>query len=317
MAKRAPCVDMRTDVHKDERFACLADVAGFAGGRYEAIGRMHALYSWCVDRKLKDAPDESDGYVVSAAVVCRFLGPSGVRALTADGCDELALGREFEPGRYYLRGTGEYVSAMRGLNRFAVAGGVGRLNGAVRINGKFVADPTITPAVSQPQTSREPAVNQPSASHESAVASVLPLTSYLLPKEEERESGKPDVLALTPVSPAQVLAEVAVAEINRLSGSRYTATSKSVVDDCKALAKDKRTPEQVKAVVAFKATKWVGCPKMGEQFKPSVLLRRSNFTKYLDDMNAAPSTRAAAVRMSAPDDDEPRLDHLLMLGNPS
>lgn len=192
MAKRAPCVDMRTDVHKDERFACLADVAGFAGGRYEAIGRMHALYSWCVDRKLKDAPEDSDGYVVSSAVVCRFLGQSGVMALLAEGCDELALGREFGLGRYYLRGTSEYVSAIRGLNRSATAGGLGRVANAPRKGGQFVADTTITPAVDQLFTSDSTAVDQRLTSGPPAVTSVSPLSSLL--KEEEVQRASPPLV---------------------------------------------------------------------------------------------------------------------------
>lgn len=181
--KRAPCVDMRTDVHKDERFSALADIAGFPGGRYEAIGRMHALWSWCVDRKLQDAPADSDGYVVSAGVVMRFLGQSGVMALLAEGCDELALGVEIERGKYYLRGTSEYVSALRGLNKSAVAGGKARTSGASRDNGKFVAENTNAPAVTSRGTSCPPAVHQPSPAVTPAVTSVLPLSSLLSPTD--------------------------------------------------------------------------------------------------------------------------------------
>jgi hypothetical protein len=36
-AKKAPCVDMKTDVHKDPRFEVLGELAGY--NKYEAIGR--------------------------------------------------------------------------------------------------------------------------------------------------------------------------------------------------------------------------------------------------------------------------------------
>lgn len=203
-AKRAPCVNMRTDVHKDERFAALADIAGMQGGRYEAIGRMHGLYSWCVDRKLRDAPDDSDGYVVSAAVICRFLGSSGVIALLAEGCDELALGKEIGTGRYYLRGTSEYVSTMRGLNRSAVAGGKSQSGNAPRVDGKFVAKHTITPAVTHLLTSGPVPADQPEATCQPAVTSALPFTLYR--KEEEAAASPPaqPALDLEPKPPKQL-----------------------------------------------------------------------------------------------------------------
>jgi len=305
VAKRAPCVDMRTDIHKDERFAALADVAGLPGGRYEAVGRMHALYSWCVDRKLKDAPEDSDGYVVSAGVVVRFLGQSGVMALLAEGCDELALGIEIGTGRYYLRGTSEYVSTMRALNRFASAGGKSRTEAGSRKEGRFVTDHTITPAVSQPQTSREPAADQPATSREPAATSALPLTSYLLPKEVDDVSGKPDAAAL--------FASVAVAEINRLASTRYKPETAHKL--CRALVKAKHTPEQAVLVVRSKR-EWLDDPKMRQYFRPATLLALSNFSTYLDDLESgSPAARTnGPIRIAAPDDDEPRLGHLLDLG---
>lgn len=89
------------------------------------------------------------------------------------------------------------------------------------------------------------------------------------------------------------LAEVACREINRLAGKNYRADSKTVSDLCAKLAKANHTPEQVAAVVASKRA-WVGDPKMGEFFRPATLLAPSNFTKYLDEIEARATSRGPA-----------------------
>jgi hypothetical protein len=199
VTKQAPCVDLRTDVHKDERFNALALIAGFPGGRFEAIGRMHALWSWCVDRVLRDAPDDSDGYVVSSGVVRQFLGQSGEMALLAEGCDELALGILISPGRYYLKGTSKYVSARRQLAATAKSGGESRA-AAFRQNGKYVvADNTkdqpyrvAAGDLGVPTTSPEPA-HHPAG--QPAAASDLPSSSSSL-SEKSVSGARPDQLIL-------------------------------------------------------------------------------------------------------------------------
>ncbi|HEY6036328.1 MAG TPA: hypothetical protein VIV58_18755 [Kofleriaceae bacterium] len=146
---------MRTDVHKDERFAMLGDCAGY--NRYEALGRMHALWSWCVDRGLQDAPAGEDGYVVSEAVVRRFLGSNGVTAILGDDCDELALGERRDGARIYLRGTSEYVADRRARAAVAAAGGVARAAGGRDDTGRFVPQPTNAQPGLQPEASGTPA----------------------------------------------------------------------------------------------------------------------------------------------------------------
>lgn len=173
--KRAPCVDVRTDVFKDERFAALAQVAGYS--RFEAVGRMIALWSWCIDRGLRDAPDDEDGYVVSEGVVRQFLGPSGALGLLAEDCEELALGQRRDGGRYYLKGTSEYVSQRRALLKTRVAGGCARAASARASNGQFVIEPTVIQQDGQQETSSGQPVSQQPASSEPAAASDLP-SSY-------------------------------------------------------------------------------------------------------------------------------------------
>ncbi len=132
------------------------------------------------------------------------------------------------------------------------------------------------------------------------------------PKEKGRLSGKPDIAPLfAEVDPAVELAEIAVAEINRLRGSRYKSGSTAILKDCASLAKSKNTPAQVKAVISSKA-KWIADPKMSDHFKPSVLMRPSNFAKYLDDVDAEPAVARrndGVIRLAAPEDDEPDLKY--------
>ena len=124
-----------------------------------------------------------------------------------------------------------------------------------------------------------------------------PTTDHESPEPDP--SGKPDSPSQVEIpvplqTDAEILAETAVREINRLGGTRYKADSKDTSDNCKALAKAKRTPEQIVAVVASKAREWIGNPKMQGQLKPSVILRPSNFAKYLEDIEARSGSRVSA-----------------------
>lgn len=196
MAKRAPCVDIRTDALKDERFEVLSELGGY--NRFEAIGRMFALWAWCHDRGLKDAPDDSDGYAVSEAIVRRFLGPDGVKAILADGCDELALGAARDvDGLIYLKGTSDYVAVLRARRVVAVVGGRARATAARTSAGRFAGPrldectedhedaelddafdsrPNVSPTtIDQPPTTRtpagDPADNQPTPASSSSSSS--------------------------------------------------------------------------------------------------------------------------------------------------
>lgn len=90
--------------------------------------------------------------------------------------------------------------------------------------------------------------------------------------------------------PALAIAAVAITEINRLAGTRYEVTSVQTVKDCKTLAKRQIAIADVPRVIAAKWAEWSKSDHMREQFKPSVLLRPSNFAKYREDLDArAPS----------------------------
>ncbi len=253
----------------DSRFARLASIMGYADADH-ARGKMLLIWNENTERSSHCLPDW---------VINFHLGPSGAAALI-----ECELADAELDGFLRIRGTGKRTDWL-GKNRQASSrGGKERARQASRVGGRF------TSRVAGETTSAPAPAPAPAPA-----------------KEEERESGKPDVPLVSP--PHVELAEVAVAEINRLRRSRYRAESEAILKDCRALVKAKRTPEQVKAVIASKS-KWIGDMNMEEQFKPSVLLRPSNFAKYLDDVNAEPLfTRGDERRIASPDDDEPDLTY--------
>lgn len=172
---RAPFVAVRTDIRKEERVLVIADIAGY--NRHEAMGRLIDMWAWCADRKLQDAPIDCDGYAVNSAVVCRFLGPMGVRAILGDNCDDLALGSLRSDGLIYLRGTADTVSRLRAHHATAVAGGEARRSAgrkAKGVDGRFVAKRTNTPAALQQDSSSAPPVVQQSTSCSPAASSEIP-----------------------------------------------------------------------------------------------------------------------------------------------
>jgi len=124
------------------------------------------------------------------------------------------------------------------------------------------------------------------------------------PDQTNHVSGEPDL--------AVVLAQVAITEINRIANRNYKPESEAVSKLCRALAKAKRTPEQVRAVIASKRG-WVGDPKMGQYFRPQTLLAAENFLAYLDDLEAGPlfASGTSTLRIASRDDDEPDLTYAI------
>jgi hypothetical protein len=120
----SPFVAMRTSLLMDERVSVLAEIGGY--NVHEARGRLFALWAWCADRKLLDAPEDCKGHAVSESVVRQFMGRKGVEAMLADGCSELALAELRPDGLLYLRGTDDCVSRMRANIRNGAAGGQAR-----------------------------------------------------------------------------------------------------------------------------------------------------------------------------------------------
>lgn len=174
MAKKSPFVAVRTDIRKEERVLVIADIAGYS--RHEAIGRLVDLWAWCTDRDLEDAPDDCEGYAVSDAVVCRFLGRNGVVAILGDHVDELALGQRRDDGLIYLRGTSETVARLRSLRKTSSAGGNARnkMSQGKRVHGRFASGPTNPPADDQPTTSNNQRSSSAETSRPPATTSEIP-----------------------------------------------------------------------------------------------------------------------------------------------
>ncbi len=96
-------------------------------------------------------------------------------------------------------------------------------------------------------------------------------------QKKEKEPGKPGA-----PSPADELASVACEAINAAMGTSYRPTTEATLRLCRSLAKSKRTPDDVRRVIAAKVAEWkTGDPKTEAWLCPDTLLGASNFAKYL------------------------------------
>jgi uncharacterized phage protein (TIGR02220 family) len=132
-------------------------------------------------------------------------------------------------------------------------------------------------------------------------------------RREEKKRGEEET-ALDPPLPkkpdrAEEIADLAVCEINLLAGSRFSPLTKSTRKNSKALAKGKRTDEEILLVIRSK-TEWIGDGKMHQHFCPDTLLGPENFDRYLDKARGGSPVRAGpkTLRLIS-DSDEPDLSH--------
>lgn len=121
-------------------------------------------------------------------------------------------------------------------------------------------------------------------------------------KREEAGANAP-VLALaepenTRPDPVAEFANAAIAEINRLARRNYQANTDETLKNSKALTQANHTPEDAQLVVRSKRA-WLTDDKMRAQFKPSVLLRPSNFKRYLAE-DVREQDRRTVVPVAAP-----------------
>lgn len=279
-------VRIEGEAFSDVRYDVLATACGLADADH-ARGKMAKLWRQCTAQK---------AYALPIAVVVSVLGPNAVSGLV-----ESSLGEVVEAG-IRIRGTRGRIEWLAKLRKNATKGG--KAKAAKR------------QPIGNPEGCQEPAKTLPPPCPPSPSPS-------LIQREEEREPGKPGVLALPePVPPtptklskqdqlAGELAATACAEINRLRGSDYRPDGKSTLELCSKLAKAKHTADEVRAVIQSKRG-WIGHPTMHDRFVPSTLLARANFEKYLEDLKAnarQPSLSGTApIRIaSSTADDEPYL----------
>lgn len=257
-------------VARDPRITLLASQLKWS--RRETVGCLIAdVWPICYDQRT---------WLLSERVIDAAAGQDGF----AKALIECELATVDRSGKVCIKGAKERIKY---LDHKTAAGREGGLKSAE--SRRKTPKQTSSNGGSTPQAAGNPPVPSP------ASASVPP-------KEEEILSGKPDLAA--------EIARTAVSEINRRSGARYEADSKSVAKLSKALAKAKHTPEEVVRVVEFKAS-WLNQTDKAEYFRPSTLLALENFEKYLDEIKAGPLfARGTQVRqMPSSDDDEPDLSY--------
>lgn len=112
-------------------------------------------------------------------------------------------------------------------------------------------------------------------------------------EEEEILSGKPDALSPVKPDPGRDLAVAACMALNMATGSRYKPESGETAKLCRALAKLRRTTDQVERVIADRVSRWGADAKMAQHLTPATLLAARNFSKYLDEIDNG-------ARLSAP-----------------
>ncbi len=114
-------------------------------------------------------------------------------------------------------------------------------------------------------------------------------------RDHDRDQSVEAGPGLAPDSPskpdlAKRLAAVVIAELNRLTGRAFSATAGPTLSDCRKLVKLGHTSAEACAVIAAKHRDWRDDDRMSKHLKPSVLLRPSNFAKYLaEDVDTARS----------------------------
>lgn len=247
-------VNVDAQAFLDSRFALLASEMGWPDGDC-AIGKMARLWLECTTRETETLM----GFEVGFAWRCDpDLAES---ALVKSGlADALPEG-----GGLRIRGT---TGRTDWLGKLRKNGKYGKLGGRPRVNETKPMRVIETKPIDKPDGFKK----------------ITPLTLTLAP-----------TLALTDVcseaeASASAIAHAAIAKLNELTGRSFRADSKPVKADAAKLAKLRHTPAEAVAVVEAKVREWRSDPKMAKALKPSVLLRPSNFVKYLAEDVESPQT---------------------------
>lgn len=88
---------------------------------------------------------------------------------------------------------------------------------------------------------------------------------------------------------ATELAEACCDALNAATGSRYRPDADGTRKLALALAKARRTVDEVERVVADRVAEWKDDPKMVAYLRPATILAAGNFATYLDDLNSRPA----------------------------
>lgn len=270
----------------DVRFATLARVLGLADADHALI-KVARLWSWQTDHYDPERPT----YELDRDTIESVLGSGGPEALV-----RAKLATETESG-WRMHGTEGQIEWSWGLASKRSRAGRARADSARRGgDGRLLCnDDDIHPACAggagPASTSTRPA--------QSSAPSPSPS-----PSQDQKEESRPQP-AVVP-DRAVAIAELAVSEINRLSGRSYSPAAKTTVTDAKRLAKDKRTDDEILLVIRSKVA-WAKDPQCRDWFCPGTLLRQGNFPRYLDEARA--KQPRAPVLALVPVDDEPDLSY--------
>lgn len=242
----------------DPRFKRLGKA--LAVSWYEALGRCIAVWLVCYDRRAPCLEAEDVDIIAELEGFASALVSSGLAEAVGD--DHLRM-----------RGVTDRIEFLLRQVERGKASGVARRSPA--------HEPPLNARSTQPERALSDAGVE-SGTHPSVLA--------LVPDSALDRGDRPGEIQIArQVRPrasgglAQELATCAVETINGYAGTKHRADTATTTKDCQALAKAKVSLDDVRAVISAKWREWGRSDKMREHFRPSTLLRPSNFLRYRDE----------------------------------
>lgn len=251
----------------DPRIEILAALAGYS--RYEALGRLAHLWSYCTGRGL---------YQVSAQIVDLFIGSSGAFVQSELG--------ELEPsGLIRVRGTAGRIEWIERLRANSLRGGLANKRRLEAVRG-FDGSQADSQLDSQSQARAKP---EPSPL-------TLTLTPTLTNKREDQNENSQAASQAAPRKkrgrPAfQATAgeaesvRVVLGKLGAKNGVSY-AGSPAHVRLIVGRLRDGYTEMDLRKVIAYCAERWSGDPKMAGYLRPETLFGPETITRYVDAARA-------------------------------
>jgi uncharacterized phage protein (TIGR02220 family) len=254
-------VNMDSSIVSDPRFKLVGMSLGIRHA--EVIGCCYLLWLSCYERR-------SERYSIRLANACVDLSGFAEALIAEDLCTDHG------DGTMTVHGVEERIAFLKRQAEKGAKGGKAKKKKADAKKLEANAKPALSKGLSSTQA-----------------YTLTPALTPALDLTPDKKEGRHD-------AEASALALVAVEELNRLTRRSFSATAKPTVADAKKLAKLGYTPEQVADVVCAKHRDWRADPNMAKQLKPSVLLRPSNFERYLaEDVDASASKRLTPAQMLA------------------
>ena len=246
-------VNMDSSIVSDPRFKLVGQSLGIRHS--EVIGCCYLLWLSCYERR-------SERYSIRLANACVDLSGFAEALIAEELCTDHG------DGTMTVHGVEERIAFLKRQAEKGAKGGKAK---------KKKAD------AKKPEANAKPALSKRLSSTQAytLTPALTPAPALTPDKKEGRHDASASALALA-----------AIDALNRLTGRGFKFDAKPTMADAKKLAKLGYTPEQAADVVSAKHREWRSDPNMSKQLKPSVLLRPSNFEKYLaEDVDAGVSKR--------------------------